>query len=64
MANSADPDETTVSSGSKLFAQVLVLVCRAEKGRELKVSHSIAPITKTPLFKYIQNFTTKNWVFI
>ena len=34
MTNSLDPDETAVSSGSTMFAQVLVLVYRTERVKE------------------------------
>ena len=38
MANSVDPDEMAISSGSTLFAQISVVVCRAGKvkGKSVK----------------------------
>ena len=47
-ANSVDPDQLVQYAGSNLGLHPLSLICQ---------SH----IMKTRLFKYIENFTSKNW---
>ena len=57
MANSADPDQLASEeanwSGPTLFAKAGYIQVQKDNGY----------ITKTRLFKYIENFTFKNWKF-
>ena len=56
MANSVEPDETTLySSGSTMFAQIFVLVCRAKKVKSCQTNiYEYVPVLKPIPYAFIR----------